>query len=298
MTDLGTARAHRRRLRGDGARRGRDGRDGRDQPPGRPRCPPATPVEQVKPETSLSYEGGRAATIATRFHTDFSVFVNDVDDNIAKQSLILPPGAVGHDARRPADHRADRERRRCSCPASREPRAGAHELRRRADLGRRAHVRLAASPRRGRSATVFTYLHAADQATGVPPNIEGGTPAPEGYLKVRYLQPSGRFWVEPYLHAAGAPGSPVDARPRGPPHGRDPIAHEHPQLLQQRRAPRAAGWAPGPDGVGRERATTCCWRPGRRWRRCRRGCSGTRGLGAARTPTVPGYVTVGDPRAR
>jgi hemoglobin/transferrin/lactoferrin receptor protein len=50
--------------------------------------------------------------------------------------------------------------------------------------------------------TVFTYLHAADKSTGQPPNIEGGTPAPDGYLKVRYLAPNGRWWAEPYLHLA------------------------------------------------------------------------------------------------
>jgi hemoglobin/transferrin/lactoferrin receptor protein len=47
-------------------------------------------------------------------------------------------------------------------------------------------------------------VHAEDRATGQPPNIEGGTPAPDGWLKLRYSPRGGRrFWVEPYLHAAG-----------------------------------------------------------------------------------------------
>ena len=50
---------------------------------------------------------------------------------------------------------------------------------------------------------LFTYLHAADRRTGLPPNIEGGTPAPYGYLSLRYTPPRGRWWVEPYLHVAG-----------------------------------------------------------------------------------------------
>ena len=38
---------------------------------------------------------------------------------------------------------------------------------------------------------------------GLPPNIEGGTPAPEGWLRLRFAPSGGRrFWVEPYLHAA------------------------------------------------------------------------------------------------
>ena len=46
--------------------------------------------------------------------------------------------------------------------------------------------------------TVFTYLRARDKRTDAPPNIEGGTPAPEAWINVRYA-PSGRgFWVEPY----------------------------------------------------------------------------------------------------
>jgi hemoglobin/transferrin/lactoferrin receptor protein len=51
--------------------------------------------------------------------------------------------------------------------------------------------------------TIFTYLHARDKRTDLPPNIEGGTPAPEGYLKIRYAPARRRFWVEPYIHAAG-----------------------------------------------------------------------------------------------
>jgi hemoglobin/transferrin/lactoferrin receptor protein len=50
--------------------------------------------------------------------------------------------------------------------------------------------------------TVLTWLRARELSTGAPPNIEGGTPAPEGYLTVRYVAPGTRWWVEPYVHAA------------------------------------------------------------------------------------------------
>lgn len=52
----------------------------------------------------------------------------------------------------------------------------------------------------------FTYLHARDKATGRPPNIEGGTPAPEGWVGVRYTSPGQRWWAEPYTHVAARQG--------------------------------------------------------------------------------------------
>src|SRR4030095_5531390 len=63
-----------------------------------PRPPAAfslgTLVAQVGPEASLTYEGGlhfRQRTV----RSSLSVFVNEIRDNIAKQSLVLPAGAVG-----------------------------------------------------------------------------------------------------------------------------------------------------------------------------------------------------------
>jgi hemoglobin/transferrin/lactoferrin receptor protein len=50
--------------------------------------------------------------------------------------------------------------------------------------------------------TVFTYLRARDKRTGLAPNIEGGTPPPNGYLRLRYAPLGRKFWVEPYMYAA------------------------------------------------------------------------------------------------
>ena len=52
------------------------------------------PVEQLVPETSISYELGFHLKRG-RVETDLRASLTDVDDNIAKQTLILPPGAVG-----------------------------------------------------------------------------------------------------------------------------------------------------------------------------------------------------------
>jgi hemoglobin/transferrin/lactoferrin receptor protein len=49
----------------------------------------------------------------------------------------------------------------------------------------------------------FTYIRAYDKATGLPPNIEGGTPPATGFLRLRY-QPRGKhYWVEGYSTLAG-----------------------------------------------------------------------------------------------
>jgi hemoglobin/transferrin/lactoferrin receptor protein len=47
--------------------------------------------------------------------------------------------------------------------------------------------------------TTYTYLRARDLTTDLPPNIEGGTPAPLGTLWVRYTNAGHPFWVEPYF---------------------------------------------------------------------------------------------------
>jgi hemoglobin/transferrin/lactoferrin receptor protein len=54
--------------------------------------------------------------------------------------------------------------------------------------------------------TIFTYLHAKDTRTALPPNIEGGTPAPEAYFRVNYTSPSNRWWAGSYVHVAADQG--------------------------------------------------------------------------------------------
>jgi hemoglobin/transferrin/lactoferrin receptor protein len=50
--------------------------------------------------------------------------------------------------------------------------------------------------------STFTWLYAKDERTGLAPNIEGGTPPMNGYLRLRYTPRGTRFWAEPILHAA------------------------------------------------------------------------------------------------
>jgi len=161
------------------------------------------PVEQVQPETSLSYEAGvhyRNRKVSTEFYA----FINDVYSNIVSQSLILPQGAVGKTL---GDQVITSQNANgvVYVPASSSP------VLVRTNYGDARiygfEQTLEWKPARAWTVnTVFTYLHAADKATGVPPNIEGGTPAPDAYLKVRYMATGARWWVEPYIHFAATQG--------------------------------------------------------------------------------------------
>jgi outer membrane receptor protein involved in Fe transport len=160
-----------------------------------------TPIKQVGSESSLTYEGGLHYRRST-LRSSLAVFVNEIHDNIAKQSLILPPGAVGKTlggtpiisqgangvvfvaaATNPVLARVNFDNARIT---------GVEHT-----LDWRPNPLWLAG-------TTFTYLRAKDTRTGLPPNIEGGTPAPEAYGHVDYTARSGRWWAGPYLHAAAA----------------------------------------------------------------------------------------------
>lgn len=162
------------------------------------------PVATLLPESSLSYE------LTARYRggpvsAELTGFVSDIDQNIAKQALILPPGAVGTSL--------------AGEPITRQLPNGvvfvavaANPVLVRANFdnariwGLEASLNWTLAPAWSLGA-VGTYVHAADRSTGLPPNIEGGTPAPDVWLKLRYAPRGGqRFWVEPYLHAADRQG--------------------------------------------------------------------------------------------
>jgi hemoglobin/transferrin/lactoferrin receptor protein len=156
-------------------------------------------VEQVRPETSLSYEGG-VHYRRKSFSTAFFAFANDLYDNVAYQSLILPQGAVGITL---GDQVITSQNANgvVYVPASSSPvlvRTNYGDAR----IYGFEHTLTWKMSSAWQLQTEFTFLHAADRATGAPPNIEGGTPAPDGYLKVRYMRSASRWWVEGYLHAA------------------------------------------------------------------------------------------------
>jgi len=159
----------------------------------------AEAVRQVGPETSLQYE----ATFRyrqPRFHSELSLFANNVYDNIQKQALILPQGAVGLTLGG-SPIVAQNANGAVFVAATTTPvlvRANFDNARI-WGLEHNAELRLV---ERVTLSTAFTYLRAKDTTTGRPPNIEGGTPAPDAWVSARWTTADGRWSVEPYAHVA------------------------------------------------------------------------------------------------
>lgn len=159
------------------------------------------PVTQVGPESSLTYEGG-AHFRRPRIRSSLSVFVNEIRGNIAKQTLILPAGAVGKTLGG-TPITAQNANGAVFVAAATNPvlvRVNFDDAR----IFGIEHTFEWQAARSWSGGTTFTYLHAQDTRTGLPPNIEGGTPAPEGYARVDYRSGSGRWWAGAYVHAAAA----------------------------------------------------------------------------------------------
>jgi hemoglobin/transferrin/lactoferrin receptor protein len=158
-------------------------------------------VTQVGPEASLQYE----TSVRYRrggWRTELSLFVNTIYDNIQKQALILPPGAVGRSlGGQPIVSQAANGVVFVSATSA------PVLVRANFDNARIWGLEHTADARLGRDLslrTAFTYLRATDTGTGLPPNIEGGTPAPQGWVSFRYTRPGRRWWTEPYLQLAWA----------------------------------------------------------------------------------------------
>jgi outer membrane receptor protein involved in Fe transport len=157
------------------------------------------PVAQLKPETSWTYEGGLHLH-RSRVDLDVNGFVNDIYDNIVFQTLILPQGAVGL---RLGDQiiTSQNSAGAVFVPATTNPvliRSNFGDARI-YGVEQKFDLRISKNWTAGQN---FTWLRAEDRRTGLPPTIEGGTPAPQGWLRVRYTSSKGRYWIEPYLYGA------------------------------------------------------------------------------------------------
>jgi hemoglobin/transferrin/lactoferrin receptor protein len=158
------------------------------------------PIDQLAPETSWNYEGS-VHFRKNRFDFDLTGFVNDISDNIAVQTLILPQGAVGTML---GDQVITSQLASGAVfvAASSNPvliRTNYDDARI-YGIEQKFDIQLTSTLSFGNT---FTYLHAEDRRTGLPPNIEGGTPAPQGWIKLHYEPAHMRFWIEPYVYAAG-----------------------------------------------------------------------------------------------
>jgi len=156
-------------------------------------------VEQLKPESSINYEGS-VRYRRSWVDTELTVFVNNVYDNIQKVALILPPGAVGQ-MLGGTPITSQNANGTVFVAATTVPVL----VRANFDNARIWGVEHNARIKIGNQVTVqsaFTYLRARDTETDLPPNIEGGTPAPELWLSAQYTAKDGRWWVQPYAHVA------------------------------------------------------------------------------------------------
>lgn len=157
------------------------------------------PVEQVSSETSLNVDGGVHFT-NRMFRVELTVFSNTINGNIQKQALILPQGAVGMTiGGQPITSQTANGA--VFVPLSTNPvlvRANYDDARI-WGIEWLGELKLTGDITIG---SVYTYIRAKDTTTGLPPNIEGGTPAPNGSVWARWAMRDKPWWVEPYVNFA------------------------------------------------------------------------------------------------
>jgi hemoglobin/transferrin/lactoferrin receptor protein len=153
------------------------------------------PVQKQRSEISNNFDFGFRVRRGP-VETEFTTFLIDINDAIVKQTLILPPGAVGKSlGGQPIVQQLPSGA--VFVPLSAAPvliRTNFTDARLWGiEYDLRAHI--------NRDWTVngnFTYIRAEDKATGLPPNIEGGTPPPTGFLSLKYAPVGSRYWIEGY----------------------------------------------------------------------------------------------------
>lgn len=157
------------------------------------------PVAPLKPETSWSYETSLRFK-RSRVDTDITLFLTDLTKTLSKQALILPPGAIGLllgdqsiVAQSPTGV--------VFVPATSTPVLVRTNLGSARFYGVEYTFALNMTESLSFSGNA-TYVHAADRVSGLPPSIEGGTPAPQVWLGLKYSPPSSRFWIEAFSNIA------------------------------------------------------------------------------------------------
>jgi outer membrane receptor protein involved in Fe transport len=153
------------------------------------------PVQKQRSEISNNFDLGFRLR-HRRFDTDLTWFLNDINGAIVKQALILPAGAVG---RFLGDQPITSQGATgvVFVPLSTAPVL----IRANFSDARIWGLEYTVDARLNRDWTFggnFTYIRAKDKANGLPPNIEGGTPAPTGFLRLRFEPHRKRYWIEGY----------------------------------------------------------------------------------------------------
>ena len=203
-----------------------------------------TPVTQQRSEFSNNIDAG--VSYRNKWvDADVTWFGIDIKDNIVKQSLILPQGSVGRLlGTQPITSQLPNGV--VFVALSTAPvlvRVNYSDAR---ITGLEASLKVRFNHNWSFNSNVTT-IHAEDRATGLPPNIEGGTPPTLGFLSLRYTASSNRWWIEGYSTLAGRQSrlSSLDLSDRrtGAPRSRAQI-----QNFFRRGACVRGLVAPGPDG--------------------------------------------------
>ncbi|MEO7674285.1 MAG: TonB-dependent receptor, partial [Pyrinomonadaceae bacterium] len=127
-----------------------------------------------------------------RFDTEFTIFRLDINDAITKQALILPQGAQSIGGQPIISQLTNGV---VFVAAATNPVLVRANFTAAKLFGVEYELEAKLTDDFAFKGN-FTYIRAEDKATGLPPNIEGGTPPPTGFLSLRYTKP--RFWVEAY----------------------------------------------------------------------------------------------------
>jgi outer membrane receptor protein involved in Fe transport len=159
------------------------------------------PVSPLKSEISNNYDVSLRYR-NRRFDANLTGYVIDYGNTIVRQTLILPPGAVGLQlgSQTIASQNANGA---VFVPASTSPVLVQSNF----SSTRLKGVEFNFDYRFLEDWTTggnYSYVYAEDRATGEPPNLGGGGIPPQlAFLRLRY-QPSGnRYWVEAYANGAG-----------------------------------------------------------------------------------------------
>jgi len=158
-------------------------------------------LSPLRSETSNNYDLGLRYRRG-RFDTELVGFVIDYADSIVRQTLILPPGAVG---RRLGSQLIERQNANgavfvplAASPVLVQANFGATRLK---GLEYEIDLRLTEEWLFGGN---YSYVHAAERATGLAPNLGGGGIPPQmGFLRLRYQPRRRGYWIEAYTTLAG-----------------------------------------------------------------------------------------------
>jgi len=158
-------------------------------------------VSPLQSETSNNYDLSFRFRRG-RFDTEIGGFIIDYGNTIVRQTLILPPGAVGlFLGSQRIESQNDNGAVFVSLSTSPVLVQANFNNTRLKGLEYEVDYRLSNSWALSGN---YTYIHAADRATGEPPNLGGGGIPPQlAFLRLIFRPKGKRYWVEGYTSLAG-----------------------------------------------------------------------------------------------